>query len=773
MRRIQFTSNFFIRLLVLSCILGIFPLILVGYLSYNKSASIVQQEVTQGNLLILQQNRAEVEYLLRTTETLTVQIIQAPLTTNAISMASVLQLPHTSEHREIFENLLNRLVQIQLFELGISEVNLMSFRQNWLVDRNLVRSLDSLNPELEQNAYIIRLRNHLMQYQDVTELSYWSLFKNLKDESEYVIKLVKYIPVNSINPVGVITVNIPVREISKRLPRDERLGTVMITDAHGRIISHPNKSQIGNNLSGQEYFQKIVDPMRDNNYFTEIIGDMEYAVIYDQSDYNGWIYISLIPLESIIEKSNAIKWYTFIVCMIIVLVVVLFSTFVSHRMYFSIRTIHQLIAPASTSSEKTGDALNFIREQVRGMLQTQNRMVGQIEDLNRQAREYFVVKIMQGEIKPAEIEGQLENYGFFMDWDHWCIFAIQIDTLEHTRYTNEDKDLLLFAIHNIVEEIVPNTQRLSPVVISRSIFTLIGKSLDDIKPFKVEMFSVVEEIQKRVKLHLDLKISIGISRIHESLRLAPLAYQESLDALTYRIRLGQESILFLDEVHPEKRKHFKYPKEMESLLVEAVKQQDTEQAKLVLDQIISELLQKNVNHYDYQIFLGRLFNNLTGIVQDEGGSVHEVFQKDTNWMDELLKITSSSEIKIWFEQQIVVPLIRWLEKQRKSREINISEEILKMIREEYDKDLTIEICASRLNFHPSYISRVFKKEVGVTFSHYLSQYRVNIAKKWLKGTDMKVSEIANKLRYSNSSNFNRNFRKLENMTPTQYRERNM
>jgi len=45
-----------------------------------------------------------------------------------------------------------------------------------------------------------------------------------------------------------------------------------------------------------------------------------------------------------------------------------------------------------------------------------------------------------------------------------------------------------------------------------------------------------------------------------------------------------------------------------------------------------------------------------------------------------------------------------------------------------------------------------------------------MAKKWLKETDMKISEIAERLNYANSTGFIRTFRKLTGMTPGQYRE---
>jgi AraC-like DNA-binding protein len=131
---------------------------------------------------------------------------------------------------------------------------------------------------------------------------------------------------------------------------------------------------------------------------------------------------------------------------------------------------------------------------------------------------------------------------------------------------------------------------------------------------------------------------------------------------------------------------------------------------------------------------------------------------------------SAEQIQEWFERQILTPLLVWMEERQRKQEINISKEIIDEIHRNYDQDLSIELFASRLNYHPSYISRVFKKDTDINFTEYLSQYRIEIAKKWLKDTDMKISDIAEKLQYSTASNFNRIFKKIVKVTPSQYRE---
>ncbi|TBL78721.1 AraC family transcriptional regulator [Paenibacillus thalictri] len=102
---------------------------------------------------------------------------------------------------------------------------------------------------------------------------------------------------------------------------------------------------------------------------------------------------------------------------------------------------------------------------------------------------------------------------------------------------------------------------------------------------------------------------------------------------------------------------------------------------------------------------------------------------------------------------------------------HIAEEMVNIVRERYGQDVSLDYCAAVLNFHPVYLSRVFKKEWGVNFSDYVADYRMNLAKSWLENTEMKVTEIAEQLSYTNTTAFIRIFRKKTGVTPGQYKDR--
>jgi YesN/AraC family two-component response regulator len=64
---------------------------------------------------------------------------------------------------------------------------------------------------------------------------------------------------------------------------------------------------------------------------------------------------------------------------------------------------------------------------------------------------------------------------------------------------------------------------------------------------------------------------------------------------------------------------------------------------------------------------------------------------------------------------------------------------------------------------------VFRKATGMNFSDYIAQYRLKLAKQWLIGSEMNISDIAEKLQYSNLQNFSRYFRKMEGLSPSEFR----
>ena len=112
---------------------------------------------------------------------------------------------------------------------------------------------------------------------------------------------------------------------------------------------------------------------------------------------------------------------------------------------------------------------------------------------------------------------------------------------------------------------------------------------------------------------------------------------------------------------------------------------------------------------------------------------------------------------------------RYLEKFRKSSSEVVLEKIMNLV-QQTKGDITLAECAEKLGYHPSYIWRVMKNTRDITFTDYLAEQKIEMAKEMLTQTQMSISEIAENLNYSNAQNFIRLFKKHMDITPGQYRK---
>ncbi|MBE6068354.1 MAG: helix-turn-helix transcriptional regulator [Clostridium lundense] len=99
------------------------------------------------------------------------------------------------------------------------------------------------------------------------------------------------------------------------------------------------------------------------------------------------------------------------------------------------------------------------------------------------------------------------------------------------------------------------------------------------------------------------------------------------------------------------------------------------------------------------------------------------------------------------------------------------EPALKYIEENYGEQVSLEDVASVSNLSPYYFSKLFKKEIGMNFTTYVTKHKIEKAKWMLKNTDIPIVNIASELGYYECGYFTKVFKKIEGITPTEYRSK--
>ena len=156
-------------------------------------------------------------------------------------------------------------------------------------------------------------------------------------------------------------------------------------------------------------------------------------------------------------------------------------------------------------------------------------------------------------------------------------------------------------------------------------------------------------------------------------------------------------------------------------------------------------------------------------VSEKGGDAGQVLDKGISAL-ELLKTYNISEMESWY-LSVCMRVSQYLAAIRASRPKCVSERIMAMFAQDPSGNYSLQEMARMFYMSPSYLESQFKKERGQTLHAYLTAERLRLSRRALAETDAPVYEIAERCGYQNLRSFFTAFKKSENCTPSEYRER--
>ncbi|GIO15490.1 putative HTH-type transcriptional regulator YtdP [Cohnella xylanilytica] len=762
--------SFLTKMTIFGFLLGTLPVLFIGIFSYLTSSREIQAHVNQGKTQLLIQINANVEQILKTVNHTLNQV------SNSTVLKSAMSSPLTVSDFILYNNLRNELRHMQTFDTKLEDVVLLNEKQDWMVKNSGLYRLSEYEYAKELKALV----HEPSEAAWTLNPSRWFYSEESADSvaCPYSISLAKKLPVGGLAPYGLALANIPACSLQELLQSDsDAADAIMVLDEGGRILMHPDHSLIGSPAAAAG-FSDSGRLSQTSGQFESRVDSRSYSVSYYRSPYNGWVYLSFTSIASLTKESNKIGLYTLIVCLVLLVAMLLIAWIGSRRMYSPIQKLLRMIDERLPGArrERTNE-FEVIGDKIHHLFQSNSRLESEVHRHLKQAGAFLLVRAFQGSVKSGELAGQLERFGYrarIGGWSRMAVFALQIDSLEGTRYEKDDIDLLLFAVHNMIEELIPAERRLSPVTIDQTVVLLYGSSAGDVAEFNTALYEATEDLQRKIESFLGLSVSIGISLPFDSVKQLAIAYREGLDALKHRLKLGEGIVIQYENVNSGK--HYvkiNYPVHLESELLDAIKLADKEKAKELLGSFLRPVFKSEMSPQEYQVPLARLLNSLLVVMQESGIGLSQIRHAQGTLLEELIDLNTVPEIEDWFWTNVIYPMIRIFRDRQHSQYHNISEKIIDLIQRYYDTDLSLEECASRLNYNANYLSSVFRKETNVSFSEYLADYRLSMAKKWLTDTDMPVKDIASRLRYNNSQNFIRSFRKQVGMTPGQFRDRSL
>ena len=412
------------------------------------------------------------------------------------------------------------------------------------------------------------------------------------------------------------------------------------------------------------------------------------------------------------------------------------------------------------TAEELGGVLERTREELdrqRAADREQERLREQLERSLPLLKERFFYRLVSGRLDPGDLERRLDFFGWtdLGGMYQVIVCAVPDEWEELTRLALAEKARAMLTEHDAV-------------FYNRSEDLVLLLQGSDGEALERRCRDVAEEVFAAAVLLGDSPVTIGIGEAVAVLSDVNRSYLGAGNAVDHTRVLGVMRIQSIDEVRRRSRVSQEAFVSRARRLVTALREGVGRASRDALDDIFQLFEQSYLTSSDAVNYLARLHYHLSDFVEEMGMGSDEAFP-ELSLVGEPRRFTRLSDARSFFEDQI--DRIEQTVRKRRSDAVHSRiDRARSIIAERYmDKTFSLQDICSELYLSTSQFSALFKEGTGHTFVEYLTEVRIDEAKKLLKSTDLRSYEVADRVGYQDPRYFSSLFKKVTGLTTTEYR----
>jgi len=125
-------------------------------------------------------------------------------------------------------------------------------------------------------------------------------------------------------------------------------------------------------------------------------------------------------------------------------------------------------------------------------------------------------------------------------------------------------------------------------------------------------------------------------------------------------------------------------------------------------------------------------------------------------------------------QQLLIAIWQNIRKQDQIDATSLKiEKFIAYMQQNLSKKITLHELSDRVQWSPTYLSRIFKGITGYAVIEYFNKMKMDQAKEYMLGGDMKIKEVAQAVGYTDEFYFSRMFKRIEGMSPSEFYSKNV
>lgn len=384
-------------------------------------------------------------------------------------------------------------------------------------------------------------------------------------------------------------------------------------------------------------------------------------------------------------------------------------------------------------------------------------------------KESFLGQLISREyaLSGEETIRRLQQFGIQADNGCYVVACIEIDHMDRKWSKGSDRLLMKYAVTNVLNEAMEESgNHLIFNGPEGRIICLVrhqGERKDEAPPLEG-----YKKLCFLIKKYLKFTVTIGVGRSKDGFKGIAASYGEALEALQSKFVLGHDRVIAYGEQLPSSGNQPFYPTEVNEELLVLLRLNSWEKIEWKLDAVFQSIRARRLPiDYIYVICMGLVSVNLS-YFEESGHPVEDCFGEQFYPYNEIRKFESAELTFDWIKE-LFRKAVTYNNKHRNTRSSKIAKAAKAYIEQHYaDPGLQLEQVAQHVFINASYLRAVFKKEVGITVSDYLTQHRMQQAKELLGRNTVRLADIAEKVGYNDPGYFSKSFKKFYGYSPSEY-----
>lgn len=496
-------------------------------------------------------------------------------------------------------------------------------------------------------------------------------------------------------------------------------------------------------------------------------GERYYAIVA-QSTVSGLYLVNLQPEKQLNRAISMLIIQTIGLLIMAIAVIVGSSYILSIKFYSPIRRVIELVKDIPSVENEGTESIGALYDWVKLILLRVDTLENHQQSIRLEQADNQIRSLLAGQ--RADKECIMYN-PMLKNISNVFLICIRIDKYED--YNPNERIALEKTVCTMIPDLIRKEADCHAVDMTEGEIALFYSFVNKEQNSFAELIENMSDLQKEFQEKLKISVTIGIGGIANSLEECITYYDRAKDMANYRFLYGRGEIFYPHKIEDMVDSDMSgYPIELEEKLIDAIRKNNREEFEKTLNSIISQ-----IRSYIYQKVIAILIQLIAECIKTMNYITQNENMKYDLGIARLVNIFHSEEIienvGIWmmrlFDEYREV-LIR-IRKIKDNRYYHVTEQAKTYIENHYmELDLSVEVIARECGYSSYYFSRIFKELVGMNPVEYIKQIRIREAKRRLEEQNIKVTDVAELVGYSNASNFYSTFKKMVGMTPSEYKE---